>query len=302
MYQLDSVIVGTVDTSGLYTRSYALAADYRNIQFMSDAYSQGINQLVYRTNTDSIIIEYHTESCSNSPNTELLNYVTIDSGRYTSSYHAVKIGCYGQDGMQEYLQSALYHTDGRLNALNNQYNYIVGSDNYQEATVNTSFNYSGTLLNSLVLQGKEYHNYRADSVMYTVTNTVNNVHHYPNQTDKIGIDVNDLIINYLFQYSYPASGNTIYFATLQFPLLISKRVSYHTGSDYLIEQVHFPQIPSVTFIPFYTNIPFNDNDLFINYTFDAAHSDRISTMTLRYSPLGFFAPNDAVRYTFVYKN
>ncbi len=288
-YQLDSVIVGTVDTLGVYTRGLALSADTGNASFLSAALNTGIPQLIYRHHSDSIITELHTESCANSPNTELLNYSVIISDKFDLSYHASKIGCYGQDGLIVYNQSMQYNGQQRLESELNYYYFMVGGGFLNEAIEKNSYLFSGSTLSAIQTSYKEYTNDRSDSLMYSVVNSFSYTHYYKNQKALIGIDVNDLILNLIIQYT-PWLNYT-------FPLIISNTAGYRTKSDFLIEHIHFPMIPYTNIIPNYeANSLLKDSDIFVEYTFDMEHADRIRTMTIRPDT------GDATRYTFIYKD
>lgn len=288
-YQLDSVIVGTVDTLGVYTQRLALSADTSNASFLSAALNTGIPQLIYRHHSDSIITELHTESCANSPNTELLNYSVIISNRFDLSYHASKIGCYGQDGLIVYNQALQYNGQQRLESELNYYYYMVGGGYLNEAIEKNNYLFSGSTLNAIQTSYKEYANDRSDSLMYSVVNTFTYTHYYKNQKELIGIDVNDLILDHITQY--------IPWLDYTFPLIISKTAGYQTKSDFLIEHIHFPMIPYTNIIPNYqTNLLLKDSDISVEYTFDMEHADRIRTMTIRPDT------GDGTRYTFIYKD
>ncbi|MFN8236882.1 MAG: hypothetical protein U0T77_01815 [Chitinophagales bacterium] len=298
-YQLDSVSVSYLDTNlieNAHFFTYPVTTGYATSYFDLISAPFAIGGYHFRENGDSMVTELYTESCANSPNTELLNYSYIIGHKFNFVTNMHLIGCYGQDGTLSTEQYIYYDTDNSLHSIRNSVKWRIGGNIYNEVSNQSSFIYSGNDINSITVNHKEYVNYGLDSTSFNFTNAVYYPHLINNQSDVIGIDANDIVLSVFL--------NSLFFSTQH---IINKKASFNTRCRYLIERIHFEQIPQFTNTGIDYNPIFIQNqaaDLKVLYNFDANHYARISSMIIYLQDINnsILLSFNPVKYTFYYKD
>lgn len=296
-YELDSVVESYLDTLGNETasmrRTMVATPDYINNLPRSSA---GRFFEVYTERNDSILVENFSENgCAG-----IADYNYLIEGRFNSSYHETFQYC-NHDVYYRFFQHVNYTFDKKLSSIIYR-NMDIGafgrtdmsdwpsignfrSKGHEEITLNYLDNNIHSINYNSIIFNNGY-----DSVVNQAIFNYGYSHHYKNQKDLIGIDVNDIILSsYLMSflsrnmYYNPFSDNTnVGLNSFNIPLIINKKASFNTNCEDLIEKFNNP---------FYES---GDGNTYttIHYEFDNNHSGRIKSIVIY----------DVIKYTFYYKN
>jgi hypothetical protein len=331
-YELDSVAIGYLDTTGnyYYSRTITINPNFIAASIPSSSVYNGISGINFEERNDSILLSNHLDLFFSS---SLSDYCYIVNRKFNSCYHKY-LTSYSVDAyLHEYKQDIQYNSNGSLQTITNiQDNHFDKYDNFnsivKRKVQQLFFSYAGKNLNNIDLNFY-LNNYYDPGVPYDTSSynqgeyIISYPNHYANQKNLIGFDVNDIILSSLLDMNY--FNDLGYIRTIEFtglfgqtqlynlkiaePFVLTKNATFNTNCENLIEHIHFNY--TVTPEARLFHYPFNASaDVNISYEFDTANNNRIKTMTIQTIPSelatlswSYHTQNSQkLKYTFYYKD
>lgn len=288
-YELDSVRLENLDANDSVTSFFTIPIGETFYDtFISQNSYPSSDAAGFYMDTDSLIYLNHPEFFDLTRSV-VFNKIPV----YYRKFYPY--GSFAQDGYNKRDVSYHYDLSNRLNSIYSVTKHHNAVPNFADSDYvyksSLTFNYTNNNLTTISEDFIRYNFHRYDLGYDSIIQPTNNTSgtffydsNYENQKDMIGIDLNDLVLNYIIGASY---YDDLYFGHLI--SILNNRLSYQTKSASLLERYNFRSYFG------------NQNDYLGNleYTFDATKNNRVNTMKIISTING---TESKTRYTFYYKN